>query len=168
MPAKANTRRLSGIINGLSYAEYVNRWTATQVYVTINSAGDAYITGNDGVRVVSGIIEDGYSDMFIEKLEKGLEWSKISKKNKIDAKKELGFFSSTAGGDENIALVFLSKDHGKHIHIVIKITDIQKRYNKMNVFLSPSETQRLIGIIKDVPATVEALREDEKKADLLK
>lgn len=167
---KANTRIIPGVVIGRVMNDFTSQWATIGVTVFVDDDGAAYLRGmSESVLQVRGILEAGDSERFAKALKKGLKWSAIAKKEKMEVTKDLGIFLRSINTDAgNVKLTFFSANQGLQTDIILSMSDFTSEYRKMEVYINTINVKVLLKLVERIPETVKSLREAKKKADLLK
>lgn len=156
-------------IFGRVYDNVSEEWINQLVIVDVDKDSNVSICVASGEKALT----DGKQlTNIVSSLEKGLEWSKLSKENKIETKKPLGEFLNNDGYATvwGIKLDFVSENMGMDTYVLL--TTIPGLGGGCCAKLNPEQTARFIAQLNRIPERwrnlITKLEDQEAKAGILK
>ena len=167
--ANAGTREVQGSATGRYYNDVWKSWSEEPISVYIDDKGNTYIKGGEGLIFARGFLYAGERTKFVELLKKGLKWAETAKKEKVEITKELGSFMKSGSFDQyGIKLTFFAANKGQQTDIILYMVDFDNMFNKITLYLNPTQVKSLIKLLEKVPQTLKELKEYEKKSKMFK
>lgn len=163
------TRTVEGEAHGRYYNELLKRWSVKPIVVYVDNGGNFYVSGGDKLIGARAYLKLEQLRPLINALKKGLEWAPKAKEAKLEVTKELGAFTNPSDHHtEGIWLSFFSANKGEQTDVIMEMVDFDNQFEKITLYLEPIAIPPLVNLLEKVPATIDALKEQEKKADILK
>lgn len=165
----ANTKSVDEKADCLIQADILGRGVIkTQTEVYVDEQGNFYIKPHipkSSIPLRGFLSKEQYKGL-IAALEKGLNWARKAKENKLETTKIIAPFMIKEGlKNYGVNVVFASQEAGEEVYIGLLIIDFDNPYSKGTVLFTPEQTVKLIAMVKKLPAALRALKEEEKRAD---
>jgi hypothetical protein len=167
--ANAGTREVQGTATGRYYNDVWKSWSKEPISVYIDDKGNTYINGGESLIFARGFLYARERTEVIELLKKGLKWAKTAKKEKVEITKELGSFMKSGSFDQyGVKLTFFSSNKGQQTDVILYMVDFDNMFNKITLYLNPTQVKSFIKLLEKVPQTLKELQEYEKKSKMFK
>ena len=166
----AGTLEVQGSTSGFYYNDAcMESWSEKPISVYIDDKGNTYIKGGEGLIFARGFLYDRERTKMIELLKKGLKWSAIAKKEKLEVAKKLGSFMKSGSFDEEygVDLTFFAANKGQQTYVILYMVDFYNMFKTITFYLNSTQVKGLIKLLEKVPQILKELKEYEKKLKML-
>ncbi len=166
--ANAGTREVQGSTSGRYYNDVWKSWSEKPISVYIDDEGNTYIKGGEGLIFARGFLYASERTKMIELLKKGLKWSAIAKKEKLEITKKLGSFMKSGSFKKyGVDLTFFAANKGHQTDVILHMIDFDNMFYEITLYLNPTQVKGLIKLLEKVPQTLKELKKYEKKSKML-
>lgn len=167
MSTHGQTRQIEGQTEGRRYLDALDIWKNEPVSAYVDVELNLYLVAGGPLSHPRGFLRSAQIPRLVRALEQGLEWSKKAKAEKLEASKKLVELWSHAGSIDQtgVELTFFSANQGSQTDIVLHVIDFENRYVQSELYLNPSQVEKLIAILNRAVPTWKELQENTEKAE---
>lgn len=165
----AQTKTINHLVQANYFNTFSKTWRVVAILGYVDLRGNTYLSVPELPSNVCGIIYPKERKKVIDLLKKSLTWSELSLEKQLETEKKLGSFMKGKGVKKHgVELTFVSKNKGKNTKVILFMQDFENYIFRTSLSLDPEQTKDLISLLGMVPNTVQELKEQEKKASILK